>query len=586
MKNFWGSLLGSIIGIIVSFVVVFVIVMIIFGSIVASQNKTVAVKQNSILLLNLNRPIIDRQPASTLRIGTFGIEDRIGLNEILAAIKYAKTDDRIKGIYIESTYTGAGYATIDEIRDALIDFRESGKFVVAYSDIYSQKIYYTVTAADKIFYNPTGLFTLNGLRIKSQFYKNAFKKLGIEPVVVKMGKYKSAPEQFENDKMSGPNKEQLTALIGSIWKSISGKISDARGINPDTLNYLINTLSIDSPESLLKHHLVDSLVYKSDVLSYMKQLTSTPEKKDLNAIRISDYTKTVDESAFVKPGSDKIAVIYASGVIYDGEADEDNIGGEKFAREIRKARRDSTIKAIVLRVNSPGGSAMASEVILDEIKRTKGIKPIVVSMGDVAASGGYYISCEADSVLAGKNTITGSIGVFFRAAYSNGFFDKLGITFDVVKTHDHSDMFSFTRPYSPEELAYLQHSIGKTYKLFLTRVSEGRDINYNAVNDIAQGRVWSGADAKKVGLVDSFGGMKQAIEAANYLAKLDGNYQIVELPKQESALEKFVKNLSGEAKFEHSLKAFGFDYSTIKQMEQLMKVQGIVAILPFGMEIE
>jgi protease-4 len=586
MKSFLKTLLATIVGIFLSFILLFFLFMMIIGGIVASQKKTVTVKNNSILYLDLDKQIIDRQPASTFNIGQFGTDNRLGLNEILSSIKHAKTDPKISGIYIESSYTEAGYATLDEIRDALIDFRESGKFVISYSEIFTQKAYYITTASDKIFFNPAGMFMLNGLKIKSQFYKNAFEKLGINPVVVKMGKYKGATEQFDQEKMSEPNKEQLTKLIGSIWDNVSAQISSARGINTDTLNKIINDLSINIPENLIKYKLVDSLIYKADVLDYLKNRTSTSLEKDLNSVKISDYANSISQEELKGLSNEKVAVIYASGTILDGEADDDNIGGEKFAREIRKARRDSSIKAIVLRVNSPGGSALASEVILDEIIRTKKVKPIVVSMGDMAASGGYYISCTADSVIANKNTITGSIGVFFRAAYADGFFDKLGITFDIVKTHEHADMFSFTRPYSNTEIAYLQQSIGKTYDLFLNRVSNGRSMKYESVDEIAQGRVWSGTDAQKVGLVDSYGGLKDALNAAKHLANLDDKCQVIELPKQETAFEKLIKDLSGETKFESSLKKFGINSSTITQIEQLFKVQGVVTILPYSIELE
>lgn len=586
MKSFLKIALASMVGMILTSVILFFLFIIIIGGIVASQEKTVTVKNNSILYLDLDKQIIDRHPASTINLGQFGVDNRIGLNIILKSIKHAKTDPKILGIYIESSYPEAGYATIDEIRDALIDFRESGKFVVSYSEIYTQKAYYTATASDKIFFNPAGMFMLNGLRIKAQFYKNAFEKLGIEPVVVKMGKYKSATEQFDSERMSEPNKEQLSELIGSIWENVSANISNTRGISTDTLNMLINNLSVNTSEELIKYKLVDSLVYKSDVLNYLKNLTSTPQEDDLNSVKITDYANTIMQPDFKGLGSNKIAIIYASGTIIDGETDDENISSEKFAREFRKARRDSSIKAIVLRVNSPGGSAIASEVILDEINRTKGIKPIVVSMGDMAASGGYYIACSADSVIANNNTITGSIGVFFRAAYADGFFDKLGITFDIVKTHEHADMFSITRPYSETELAFLQNSIGKTYDLFLTRVSEGRSMDYDSVNNVAQGRVWSGSDAKNAGLIDSHGGLNDAINAANVLARLGDKFQIIELPQQETAFEKLVRDLSGGTKFQNSMEQIGIDKSTIDQVQQLFKVQGVVAVMPYSLDIE
>ncbi|MBN1117827.1 MAG: signal peptide peptidase SppA [Bacteroidales bacterium] len=585
MKSFFKSVLATIVGIVLSTFILFIVGLFIMSAALRSQEKTVEIKSNSILYLDLNRPIIDRQPASSLSLARFSRDFRIGLNELLSNIEKAKTDDKIKGIYIEAKAIDAGYATVDEIREALKDFRTSGKFVVYYSDFLTQKAYYLATAADEIFFNPAGIIMLNGLRIKTNHYKNTLNKLGIEPVVVKAGNYKGATESIERTNMSEPNREQLSRLVESIWESLGQEISESRNIQLADLNSAINKLELKSGEDLKQLNLVDSLVYKGDVINYLKELTSTPMNSDISSVELSAYSKVVQKKT-THFGAPKIAIIYATGIIIDGEADDENIGGEKIARTIRKARGDSLIKAIVLRVNSPGGSALASEVILNEIQRTKGVKPIVVSMGDMAASGGYYISCDADSIIAGLNTITGSIGVFFRAGYSEKLFNKLGITFDIVKTHQHADMYSITRPYTEEEIAYQKYNIESTYDLFLKHVSKGRDISYREADKIAQGRVWSGKDAKEVGLVDSYGGFNDAISAAKKLAGLEENFRIVELPRQETTLEKLMKDLSVEAKVNSSLEELGFDRKDINEIKYLLQCNGILTALPYSFHLE
>ena len=587
MKSFLKYVLATVVGIIVSSVLLFFVLIIIMVSAVSSAEKPLEIKKNSILYLDFKNQIVDRQPAEAIDVPGFSMDNKLGLNSLLLNLKKAKEDDDIKGIYIEAKSINAGYATIEEIRKGLIDFRESGKFVVFYTDVLSQKAYYLATASDKIFFNTQGIILMNGLRLQSMYLKNAFKKVGIEPVVVRMGKYKGAVETFERTNMSKPNREQLSALVESIWNNISHDICSARSIDENALNEAINNLQLETGQDLLELGMVDSLVYKSDVLSYLKSITGTAERKDLNSVSISKYAKVPNKNIPRGIGNEKIAVIYASGTIIDGEADEENIGGEKFARTIRKARKDSSVKAIVLRVNSPGGSALASEVILDELIRTKGVKPIVVSMGDMAASGGYYISCSADSVIANPNTITGSIGVFFRSAYSNGFFEKLGLTFDEVKTHEHADMYTFTRPYSDDEINYIRRSIENTYELFLKRVAEGRSMNRDSVHEIAQGRVWSGSHAGGNNLVDSYGGFLDAIEAAKKLAGLEGKVYLQELPKQVTALEKILQDLTGgETKVETVLKDYGVDTQELDALKSFIKCQGVVTALPYTIVVE
>ena len=584
MKSFLRSLLATVIGIFLSLFLVFILFMLVVGSVVSRQDKEVTIESNSILHLELDKIIIDRHPEMTIDLGRLSGDNRIGLNQILSSIRKAKADDKIKGIYIESPFIGAGYATTEEIRNALLDFRESGKFIISYSDIYTQSAYYLATVSDKVFYNPAGFFNMNGIRIQTTHLKSTLEKLKIEPTVVKIGDYKGAGEIFEYNQMSESNREQLERIIGNIWSGISGKIAESRDISIDTLNNIVDNLLIKNPEDVLKYGLVDSLIYKGDVINYLKKLTGTPIKKDLKSISVNKYAKVPAPKPYKGLAKDKIAVVYASGDIVNAEGGEDNIGGEKYAREIRKARRDSTIKAIVLRVNSPGGSALASEVILEEIKKTKGVKPIVVSMGDVAASGGYYISCGADKILANENTITGSIGVISIFFNAKGFFDNLGVKFDVAKTHKYADFMSGNRPPRDEEKAYWRHFTEYTYNQFLTNVSEGREMSFDKVHEIAQGRVWGGKDAKEIGLIDEFGGLNDAIKIAKELAGLDDKHRVIELPKPVDPIEQLIKELTGEAKIQKVLEPLGLDKSTFISVAAMLENQGTLARLPYVLE--
>jgi protease IV len=585
MKNFFASLLGTFVGIILSFIVLFFIFAAIIAGIASSGKEPEATQPNTILYIKLDKQIIDRQPESAFNIAALRDEAQIGLNQILASIKHAKTDSDIKGIYLETGIMSAGLASCGEIREALKDFQSSGKFVVAYSDVYLQSAYYLSSVSDKVFFNPAGFFTFNGLKIQTTYVKNALEKLNIEPTVVKIGKYKGAGELFEYDKMSESNREQLDRLVNKFWENILGEISISRKISADSLNYLVENLLIRNPKDVLAHHLVDSLVYKGQVINYLKKITSTPEKEDLKIITPSKYYKIASRDWQKGSDKNKIAIIYASGDIMMGEGDDNNIGGERFAREVRMARRDSSIKAIVIRVNSPGGSALASEEFLQEILNTKGVKPIVVSMGDVAASGGYYISCAADTILSSAYTITGSIGVISVFFNAKGFFDKMGITFDIAKSNQYADFMTGRRAPTDAEKEYWQQFTEYTYNMFLNRVSEGRKIDYNEVNNIAQGHVWGGDDAITHKLVDAHGGLYDAIEVARKMAKLS-DYSVVELPKLEDPITKIIKDLSGDAKFDNAFGAFGIDKATFCSIKSMMLNQGTVARLEYFIDIQ
>ncbi len=587
MKSFFKYLLATIVGILISTILIIVLGFAIISAISSSKDKPLEINNNSILYLDLNVPIIDRKPSSPFDFRRFSHDSRIGLNEILRNIEKAKQDDKIKGIYLELGYGTAGIGTTEEIRNALIDFKSSGKFIVSYSnDLFTQKAFYLASVSDKIFLNPAGMVLFNGLSIRTVHFKNILEKLDIDVEVSKIGEYKSAPEMYENDKMSKYSREQSERLINTIWDKIALSISESRNIPVDTLNELANNLGVNDPSVALKYNFVDSLIYKGDVINYLKNITHTSDKNDLESVTISEYDKVPAHKNYKGLARDKIAVIYASGTIIGGEGDENNIGGQRFARAIRKARRDSGIKAIVLRVNSPGGSAMASEDIWAEIRATKGVKPIIVSMGDVAASGGYYISCLADTILVNNTTITGSIGVYSNFINTQHFFNKLGVTFDFASTHDNGPLLSGLKPITEDERALIKHFTETTYDTFITHVADGRNLTKERVNEIARGHVYSGIDAITINLADGIGGLKDAISIAHDKAGLGDKYRIVELPKQPDPFEQIVQELTGEARIKTTFKTLGIDEQSFYEIRDLFKTQGIITRLPYNIDIQ
>jgi len=554
MLKFLKYLLATILGTFLTFLIIFFIII---GIASASQSKEpITVKNNSIIKISLTKIIQERQPLNPL--AEFGIntdEGIQGLNKIKASIKAAKNDTKIKGIYLDAgTFTGGGLATIEEIRNALIDFKTSGKFVVAYGENYNQKAYYLSTAANKIYLNPMGLVDFKGLYAQVMFFKNAMNKLDIEMQIIRGpgNKFKSAVEPFLLDHMSEANKEQTEVFIGSIWKNLLNKISESRKIPSETLQEIANELITYDATAAKKAGMVDDNFYWHQVESKLKEFTKIDETKKLNFISLADYSQTVRK--INRKAKKKIAIIYASGTIESGEGDDQTIGSDRIVKAIRKARKDSSIVAIVLRVNSPGGSAQASEVIFQELMLTKNVKPLVVSMGDLAASGGYYISCLADKIYAQPNTITGSIGVFGMIPNIHNFVtNKLGITFDGVKTAHNADIITSIEPLTPFQTEVIRHSIDNIYKTFIGHVAEGRNMTTEAVDSIGQGRVWSGTDALKIGLVDELGGIDKAITTAAELANTT-NYKIVELPTLTNPLDKLLKQIGSKTSIEAAVK--------------------------------
>jgi len=583
MKNFLSSLLATMIGIIIMTIVV---VLVFVGIISASASGDVPkVEENSLLVARFNAPISDRSdenPLSKFMSGNPYSADVMGLDQILKDLDKAAEDENIEGIFLKLAGVGGGIATLGEIRDALIDFKESGKFIYAYADSYTQKSYYLASVADSIFMTPEGNFLFAGMSAEARFYKKGLDKLGIEMQVVKHGSYKSAAERFTNEKFSENNREQVEAYMGALWDKIVGDISDSRGISPDELNRMADELVTLDNQELVKSGMIDGLMYYDEMLDLMKEKLGVAEEDDLEAIGLKKY-KDVPRKEKKEFTRDKVAVIYASGLVVDGNMGEGYIASERIAKAIRKARRDESVKAIVFRVNSGGGSALASDVIYREAKLAADAKPFVASMGDVAASGGYYIVAPADTIVASEGTVTGSIGVVFTIPNAKVFLnEKLGITTDVVKTNTHANLLTAADPLDPVEFAFVQDMVDQTYDAFVDVVAQGRDKTWEEVDAIGGGRVWAGSDAMEIGLIDVYGGLEKSIELAAEMAGLE-NYRVKGLPTLEDPFTALMKQISGASmsRVDRIMKGeLGDQYIHYKNLKQLRDMHGLQAIIP------
>lgn len=586
MKNFLSSLLATLVGLIIMTFVVFLIFM---GIVAASTSKEVVeVNENSLMVAKFNKQIADRadnNPLSKLMSGSFAYNDVMGLDQILKDLEKAKADDNIKGIFLRLSNVPSGTATLGEVRDALLDFKSSGKFIYAYADIFTQKSYYLATVADSIFMTPEGMFMFTGLSAEATFYKNALDKIGIEMQVVKHGSYKSAAESYTREDLSDENREQIEGYVGSIWSKIVSDISKSRGIPVEKLNQYADDLVSIENDKLVETGMIDGLIYYDEMLTLMKKKLGVEEEDDMEAIGFSSYGD-VPSKEKKEVGRDKIAVIYAMGMVVDGNAGEGYIGSERIARAIRKARRDKSVKAIVFRVNSGGGSVVASDVIYREALLAAKEKPFVASMGDVAASGGYYIVAPADTILASPSTITGSLGVIFSIPNMKELMnDKLGVTTDVVKTNKHADIYSVFDPLDPQERLFIQKSVDDAYENFISLVAEGRNKSYDEIDAIAGGRVWAANDALDLGLIDMFGGMKKSIEVAAEMAGLE-NYRIQSLPKLDDPFTALMKELTGGARMKALEKELGMDYIHYKNIQNIREMRGLQSIVPFDIELK
>jgi protease IV len=535
MRSFFKIFFASFLSIIVFSLIVLFILIALVSRLTSKEEPLVAEK--SVLVLNLGKHFNERKQANPL--SNFSEEgDDPGLFDVIRLINHAETDNNISGIYLEANGNGNGFASSNELRNALLHFKSSRKFIIAHGDIMSQQAYFIANAADKIYVNPSGQLDWSGFSVTLPFLKGLLDKLDIKAQIFYAGKFKSATEIFRTEQMTPENELQTSDWLGDMYNYFLAQSSKARKIDTATLHQLANTASIQTPQDAVAHKLIDGVKYDDEVKEEIKKKLGIGKYDKLNFVSVNTYNEAVN---FRKGGSNRIAVIYAQGDIVDGMGGNDNIGGDNFRKIIRKARLDKSVKAIVLRVNSGGGSALASENIWRELQVAKQDgKPVVVSFGDVAASGGYYIACGADSIFASPNTITGSIGVFGIIPNMESFFkNKLGITFDGVKTAPYADAGGVYRPLTEAEQKIIQNSIDRIYLQFKQRVAQGRKKNINFIDSIAQGRVWSGQDAVQIGLVDRIGNLQDAINSAARLAKID-SYGLKEYPESESWLNEIL----------------------------------------------
>lgn len=583
MKSFLKNILTTIIGIISS-IIVMILLIIGFVAIISSEDE-VKVKENSILKIDLaNTSVVERSsenPFDGLSLSG-DVASTIELKKVLDNIEKAKNDNNIKAIYINNIdKLKAGLSQVEEIRNKLVEFKSCGKPIIAYSEVYSQSGYYFSSVADKIYLNPEGIVELKGLSAGIMFYKGLLEKLDIEVQIIRHGKFKSAVEPFMLDKMSDANREQMQLLLNSFADNLFDSIASQRDMTLSDIHNHANNLSLENAKSCLDLHYVDALLYQDQVDDSLLVISKSEK---LNFISLNKYSNVKVEKKEIS--RNKIAIIYATGEINSGEGDEKSIGSETTAKAIKAARNDKNVKAIVLRVNSPGGSALASDVIWRETVLVKEEKPLIVSMGDYAASGGYYIACAADSIVANPTTLTGSIGVFgmipnLQKLYKN----KLGISIDTVNTNKHADM-GINRALTKFEEDKIQKSVVDIYTTFITHVGEGRNMSTAAVDEIGQGRVWTGYDAKDIGLIDTYGGLEKAIEIAVHLAEIE-DYRIISLPKKKDPFAELALKFGGETSIsELVMLKLGLKTELTNPIENLLKRDKIQARIPFIMELK
>lgn len=592
MKQFFKIMFASFFGTLLTILVItFLFIGIIAGIIASSEGEEVTIKPHTILHINWKTEIKDRSSDDPFENFDFAMMESnkpVGLNDILENIEKAASDPNIDGIFLDMETVPAGMATEEEIRNKLLEFKESGKWIVSYGNSYDQKAYYLASVADNIYLNPEGMILFKGLNAQVVFLKNMFDKLEIEMQVVRgpNNKYKSAVEPLMLDKMSEANREQMQVLLNSIWGKMLSALSESRGISIEDLNKIADNLDLSDAEKALSNRFVDELLYRDELINKLKELTNVEDKDDLETVSFSSYTN-VKEKETKKLQKDQIAIIYAEGSIVQGKGGADEIGSASVAKTIREVRRNEKIKAIVFRVNSGGGDAFASEEIRREVELAKNEKPFIVSMGNLAASGGYWISTNADYIFAQPTTITGSIGVFGVIPNFKGLFNnKLGINFEDVMTNKNSDFIDVMKPMSEFQHQKIDNEIIKIYTDFTELVAKTRKLDVAYIDSIARGRVWSGTDALELGLVDEMGGMENAIAFAAEKAELGENYRISEYPKQKDFLEQLVEELTGQTKARiigNELGEFKIYYS---QIQTLRNMQGIQARIPYFFTIE
>lgn len=589
MLGFLKSVLATLFGLILFFVVIIFVGIAIIMS--AMPEKKEATKENSVLRLRLDAPITEREPDNIFsRFQPFsGAEPSIGLIELKEAILAAKADSSIKGIYLDATMVNAGFATLQELRSALLDFKTSKKFVVAYAEFYTEKSFYLASVADKIYLPPTGLIEFNGLESEVLFLKGALEKLEIKTEIFKVGEFKSAVEPLILDKISEPSRLQTLSFLTSINNSYLADIAKERQLDVDTLKNISNLMLVKTAKDALSRGLITNMEYYDGAETFMQQKLKIEEGEKINFVNYNSYKGNLNaknQSSLAKSNESKIAVILASGEINSGRGDDNTIGSETLCEQLRKARNDENIKAIVLRINSPGGSALASDVIWREVILTKKVKPIIASMSDVAASGGYYIAMACDTIVAQTTTITGSIGVFGIAFNAENFLkNKLGVTADRVTTGKYSDVGSVTRTMTPIEKQMIQQEVEHIYDDFTTKAAEGRKMSVSTLRAVASGRVWSGAEGKEKGLVDVYGGLEDAIKLAAAKANIKA-YDTQYLPEQKNQYWSQLLSQFDKEEEEVIMKQLGIFYPYLKSIKEVKKLEGIQARMPFDIHIK
>ena len=584
--KFLGNVLATIVGLFAFFMICFFGILLI-GALFGGGEETVTIKNNSVIELDLSEIKEDYAGKTNYKDFDYFSANHDGLSDVLKAIEYAKIDDKIKGISILNDVSELGIAQTKALRDQLEDFKKSGKFVYSYADVYSQKEYYLNSVANTIYINPIGELDFKGLSAEIMFYKDFEEKSGLKMEVIRHGKYKSAVEPFLENKMSDANKEQTTQLLNSIWESVVTDIAKSRKITPVRLNQIADGLLARTPEMAKAEGLVDKIAYEDVYHNDIRKALQVTADEDYNKVDIKDYTEKIATSNVDLESKDVIAVIYAQGEIGSGEGDVNEIGEGSMRRSLQEARKNKDVKAIVLRINSPGGNALTSELIWREIELTKKVKPVVVSMGDYAASGGYYIACNANKIYAEANTITGSIGVFGILPNFTEAVKKLGINVEQVKTNPNASEYSPFQPLDANYRGFAQEGVEKIYGVFVKRVADGRKLTTTQVDAIGQGRVWSGQDALKIGLVDKIGGMDEAIQEAARLGKTN-KFRTQDFPEYEKEfgdiLSKFGLAQSKESIIKEAVGEQNFEI--LKHIKQMTAQKGVQARMAYELKIK
>ena len=590
MKNFFKQVLATVVGLIAFGAIVTFMGIISIVGMIASGDSTPEVSNNSVMVLNLSGVIDEQEQEDFLGALTGNTMSNLGLDNMLSAIKKAKDNDKIKGIYIEAGILQAGYATMQEIRNALLDFKKKGKWIVAYGDTYTQGTYYIASAADKVYLNPKGMIDWHGLGSQPQFYKDLMAKFGVRYQVVKVGTYKSFTETYTEDKMSDANRTQVSAYINGTWNNICKAVSESRKISTDSLNaYADRLITFEPAENILKYKMVDGLIYADQVKDEIKKMLKIGKDKKIKQIGLSEMANIKDKKA----KGDEIAVYYAYGsIVQSGAASvlsqEHSIVGPEVCKDLEDLMNDDDVKAVVVRINSGGGDAYASEQLWHQMVELKKKKPVVVSMGDYAASGAYYMSCPADWIVAQPNTLTGSIGIFAAIPDMSGLItQKLGVKFDEVKTNRNSTFGNvMARPFNDEELSYLQAYVNRGYQLFRQRVADGRRQKTADIEKVAQGRVWLGSDALKIKLVDELGGLNQAVAKAASLAKLK-EYHTKNYPAVPSWTEQLMASAGRNNYLDEQLRlTLGDLYEPFVMLRSMNEREVLQARIPFVLNIK